>query len=344
MELYFLDSSFNPIEILDDFSSVVWAEKFYEIGTFTLHFPRSLIPKIKDAAFVRTSYVEGEAKCGRIDYLSSDTDGDCELSGHLLEVLLYDRIITGNGVYSGTVTDAVTDAIRDNLRGCGVTIADDQPEISDEVSLSYDHDNLAKWLYSALKPHGASFRVILDEETGLPVFSLVRGCDRTTDSPEADAAVFSSSFGNIVSIEFEDNRYDSHNVVYVKGSDGTVVCVDKSETGDRHETHCSASEIKPEDFDTESDYKSALRLRGEEILSGCSHGMHVSAECDTNALPEYGTDYFLGDICDVCDNETGLIFSLRLTEVDTVYENGTKTVFPSFGDEVRSIKKLLGDR
>lgn len=342
MELYFLDKDFTVIDILDCFSSVVWSEKFHEIGTFTLHFPREYVIRVKDAVYVRTSFAEGDVKCGRIECLSVGEDGDCKMSGHLLECLLGDRVIEGSGVYSGTVTDAALSAVRDNLRDCGVVIAEEQPLIEGEVSLSYDYNKLAEWLYTVLKPYGASFRILLDPETELPVFSLVLGEDRSADSSTGtDPAIFSASFGNIVSFTFSKNESGMKNKVYVEGKDGTVVVIDKSGYAQARELHSDADDIDPADFESTDDYKKALYARGLEVLSESADGMEVSAECDADALPHYGTDYSLGDICDVCDNDIGLSFALRLTEVDTVWENNKLTVFPSFGDKIRSIKKLI---
>lgn len=342
MVLYFLDKDFALTDYFDGFSSIVWSEKFHSVGTFTLHFPREFLPRVIGAAYVRTEYSDNGVKCGRIDRISTETDGDCVMSGHMLEILLNDRIINGSGVFTGTVTEAVISAVYNNLRDCGVVIGDDQPDIPIEVSIPYDYDNLADWLYRTLRPYGASFSVRL-EENNSPVFRIMCGKDRTTDSGESPA-VFSTSFGNIVSLGYQQDTRDTKNKAYVKGKDGTVVTVDNSGSLPKHEIHIKADNIDPSDFDSTAAYKNALRLRGNEALSKSVDGMRISAECDPNAVPIYGKDVSLGDLCDVCESDLGLIFSLRLTEVDTVWENGTKTVFPSFGDEPLSVKKLLGDR
>ena len=341
MELYFLDENFAVTDIVDGFSSIVWSEKFHDVGTFTLHFPREYVPRVRDAAYVRTPYSDdGSAKCGRIECLSVGSDGDCKMSGHTLEVLLSDRVISGRGVYSGTVTDAVLSAVRNNLRGCGVTVADDQPLISDEVSLAYGYDRLSTWLYSTLKPYGASFRVTLGPDN-TPLFTLVIGADRSSGSASGEqAAVFSSSFGNIVSFEYEKNTTETKNTAYVEGDDGTVVTVDRSGGAKIREVHHKADDIVRDDFATEEEYEAALCKRGLEVLAKQADGMRVSAECDFDALPRYGEDYFLGDVCDVCDGTVGLSFALRLTQADTVWERGRMTVFPSFGDEIRSVKAV----
>ena len=341
MELYFLDENFSLIEVLDDFSSVVWSEKFYSVGSFTIHFPREYVAQVKDAVYVRTSYSNGEAKCGRIERISVRDGGDCTIGGKMLEALIGDRIIEGCGSSDGRLTDAVIAVVEENLRGCGVEIAADQPLLADEVSLAYSYDNLADWLYSVLKPYGASFSVTLDADADKPVFRLVKGIDRSSDSSSSEqAAVFSSSFGNIVSLDFERNESGTKNAVYVEGADKTVVLVDRSGIGKRREFHSLEKTITPDDYDSTEAYKAALYQRGLELLAEYTGGMRVSAECDADALPLYGRDYSLGDLCDVCDNDVGLSFALRITEVDTVSENGRTTVFPSFGDEIRSIKKL----
>jgi hypothetical protein len=66
----------------------------------------------------------------------------------------------------------------------------------------------------------------------------------------------------------------------------------------------------------------------------------VYGECDGEALPVYGADYGLGDICDAADSELGLSFAMRVTSVSTVYECGKKTVFPTLGYESRYFDRL----
>lgn len=340
-EVFLLGSDFSLIfGPIDYFSSVVWSERYFEAGTFTLHFPREMIGDFAGAAYV----TDGE-KCGRIEYLVTDEDGGCELGGHLLEALLGDRIMFGKGSYSGTVTEAVTAAVKANLRELGVVIGR-SVEISDSVTLPYEWDDLSEWVYSVLKPYGASYKITLDWEMMKPVFTIVKGADRSSDSLEdtpddTQPAIFSASFGNIVSISLEQDSAEYKNVAYIEGSDGTVATVDDSRGGERREIYKKASDISPSKFANTAAYEAALRTRGAETLAKYPRGLFVSAETDTDALPRYGTDYALGDICDVVDESFGLSYALRLTAVDTVYENGLCLICPSFGEEISRIKRIL---
>lgn len=336
-EIFLLDDSFSLIfGPLDYFSSIVWSERYFEAGTFTLHFPREMIRDFEGASYV----TDGE-KCGRIEYLVTDDDGGCEVGGHLLEALLGDRIMMGKGSYSGTVTEAVNAAVEENLRGLGVVVGG-SVDISDNVTLPYEWDDLSAWLYFVLKPYGASYRITLDPETMTPVFAVVRGADRSSDAQtSSQPAIFSASFGNIVSISLEQDSAEYKNVAYIEGSDGTVATFDASGGGEKREIYKKASDISPSKFQSTTEYEAALRIRGAETLAKYPRGLFVSAETDTDALPRYGTDYALGDICDVVDESFGLSYALRLTAVDTVYENGLCLICPSFGEEISRIKRVL---
>ena len=354
MDLYFLDGRFEPVTgAVDVCSSIVWSERYFENGSFTLHFPRELLPSVYDAVYVRTGIENGRIKCGRIAYMMTDDEeesGSCELGGTLLESLFDDRLLAGKGCYTGTLTEAVCAAVADNLRNCGVILGD-SAVIDDAVSLTYEWDTLSDWLYSVLRPFGASYRIELDPDRNVPVFRIVRGLDRSsgigdtvTENFNTWQAVFSTSFGNIASIRFERDTSGKKNVVYVEGSDGTVVTVDGSGGGEKREMHKAVSDVKPADFADSASYEAALRMRGAEILANYSEVYHIAAETDTGVSPVYGVDYALGDICDVADNALGLSFGMRLTAVDDVTENGTRMFYPSFGEEIRQVRRLIGGK
>ena len=132
------------------------------------------------------------------------------------------------------------------------------------------------------------------------------------------------------------------NAAYVEGADGTVVLTDHSGGSDRRELYRKAADIAPGNYGSTEEYTLALRRRGEELLASRTPATSVSAECDANALPVYGEDYRIGDICDVADDGLGLSYSLRLTAVDTVWEDGAKTVYPVFGEQ-RALGVMIGE-
>lgn len=331
-ELYFMDENFRLIEgPVEDMTSVVWSERYFEPGTFTFHFPREAVKRIAGASYVRSGKnAAGDVFCGRIEYLRADTDGDCEMGGHMLECLLDDRVTYGDSQWTGTVTDAVLEAVTENLRGSPVNIGAEHASIPDEVTLTSAWEPLSDWVYATLRPYGASCRVTLDEND-IPTFTIVKGADLSTDACD-QPVIFSASFGNIFSIEMEEDTREMKNVAYVEGSDGTIACADLSDGGGKREIYKKAGDIRPDDFQTDDAYRAALTRRGREILAKYSADVNVTAEIDADALPVYGTDYRIGDVCDVVDEELGIRRAMRLTRVDWVAENGRVAVYPGFGE------------
>lgn len=331
-ELYFLDEAFRLIEgPVEDMTSVVWSERYFEPGTFTFHFPRETVKRIAGASYVRSGKnAAGDVFCGRIEYLRTDTDGDCEMGGHMLECLLGDRVVHGGQTWTGALTDAVLAAVRDNLRGSPVKIGAEHVRIGDGVTLTSDWEPLSGWLYATLRPCGASYRVRLDE-TDTPVLSLVMGRDLSTGACD-QPVIFSASFGNIFSIEMETDTAGMKNTAYIEGNDGTIVCADLTDGGEKREIYKKAADLGPDGFASAEEYEAALLRRGHELLAKHAADTAVTAEIDADALPVYGTDYSLGDLCDVVDEELGIRRTMRLTRVDWVAENGRVAVYPGFGE------------
>lgn len=340
MELYFLKSDFSILEgPVDTFTSAVWSEKYYEVGSFTVHLPSSFAGVCQSAAYIRTEYDKsGRCRCGRISYVAAGLTNDCEVGGCMLEGLLGDRVMYGKGSAVGG-TSALLSAVGENLRSLPVEIdAEGSAAFAEQVSLTWDWDKMSDWLYGVLRPYGASFSVTLGKGDVRPVLRIVMGRDLSGDGGESEKrAVFSSSYGNIFSLEFEKDEGKVRNLAYIEGSDGEVVEVERSgvSSAGMREIYKKASDVNPSKYGSVEEYRAALRQRGEEVLAKYPSVLSISAQSEAAAAPVYGVDYALGDICGVSDAELGVCTSLRLTAADTVSEYGEVTVYPYFGETVK---------
>lgn len=333
MELYFLNRSYKVIfGPADEFTSAVWKEKYYDVGSFTIHLPKKFSQVARDAEYVRTGFdSSGECKCGRIDTVKITTgdDGECEISGVLLEGLLANCVVYRRGEVSGSVSECVLGVLEDNMRSLPFDIdAENSAVISDECVLTWEWDKLSEWLYGVLRPYGASYEVKLRMGDEKPKFRIVKGEDKSL------SAVFSSSYGNIISLEYEKETGKYLNFAFIEGGDGSVAVVTKYSV-DRREVYKSAKEISPDKYDTDEDYRKALMQKGEEEIAKYPICITLAIEAAEEVPPYYGEDYALGDICGVSDNDLGIKTVLRLTSVDTVCEGGRVAVYPYFGETLR---------
>ncbi|MBR5445887.1 MAG: hypothetical protein IKV57_07185 [Clostridia bacterium] len=345
MELYFLDRQFAAISMpVDTAISVVWSLRYHECGTFTAVLP--LTGGLDEGAALLTTaaravYLCDREHCGRIETLIC-REGLLHIEGRLLECLLYDRVAAADAVYSGTAADAVQAAM--------AQWAGDLPLVQTEYTLAGDEnlqagmeagESLGKWIHGLLEPLGASYTITLTD--GRLRFSLVQGTDRSLDSdPGVNRAVFSEDFGNIASLEEELYREDVCTRIYVEGSDGTVVTAETPEAAENpREGYKKATDLHPEDFDTEEAYRAALLQRGESLLAAAGERSRLSCVAESDVQPRYGADYRLGDICEVYSPAMGIRMAVRLTALDMVREGGTLRLYPFFGDGIVRLKTAL---
>lgn len=335
--LYLLDRNFQLLSApLEGAISVVWSLRFFSCGTFRAVFPLTpaLLAAAREAAYLMMGEDGEEAgHCGRIEYLGVDELLRLEIGGRLMESLLSDRVLQSPWTASGGLSECVTAAVKANLRGLPVEIGADSAVIEDSVTLSAAWDNLSSWIYRTLKPFGASYTLTLLPEKGKLLFRIVK--------PAEDAAVvFSSSFENIAEVTYALDSSERKNVAYVEGNDGTVETADLSGTEEKRELYEKAADLRPTDFPNLEAYREALRLRGRTVLSALGREETLSCEANAKAEPRYGRDYRVGDCCWVDDEKTGLSLFTRITEADEVWENGSRRVYPSFGERLLEVKSL----
>ena len=197
------------------------------------------------------------------------------------------------------------------------------------------------WLHEVLSEAGGSYELRYVPGAEKCVFRLTCGTDRS-----GAGAVFSEDFGNIASLEIERDRTKCADRLYVTGADGTTVSVVRAGVhAPYRDARIEANDIESADFEVFADYTDALRARALAYLSE-NGGEIVRAEgCAQNgALPRYGTDYALGDLCTVCAPSMRYTGRVRLTRIDLVFENGVAQVYPYFGARRQTIRELLADK
>ena len=237
---------------------------------------------------------------------------------------------------------------------------------------------LDEWLYETLGAFGASYRIEPDYALGKLVFSVYRGCDRTQTQDENSFAIFSASFSSSGTFDFLSDRTDMRNFAYIvgegEGEARVSVTLDLRYDADEplRELYVDARDLRSDDGGSKmSDqaYRNLLLSRGRQRLQqhaavtridgtaaayteGDGGNAGGSAPAWGDALAPIGAavsssmicgvHYALGDLCDIADEESGLLLSERVTEVTYVYEGSRVRVEPRFGTAYADLRTFIG--
>lgn len=189
------------------------------------------------------------------------------------------------------------------------------------------------------KSSNIGFRIRPDFNNKQMVFETYKGLDRTINQAERNRVIFSETYGNISDATFTRNSTNYKTKVYVggegEGDARTIVPVGGGEGFDLHEEFYGVTDVSSEGI-TQAEYIGALTQKGLERLEYDS--MIESFECktDANANFVYKQNYDLGDVVTIRKADWGIATNLKITELTEVYEYGSMTVSPTFGNPLPS--------
>lgn len=171
---------------------------------------------------------------------------------------------------------------------------------------------------------GIGYRVKGDLIAGGFIFELAQGADRSVEQYSNPRVIFTPSWKNVVSVEFEHSVSNLYNAIYATGAGVTeVVYRDNNNipTGiSRRETSIDVS------VDSVSDIE-------KYALNAVQDNVEVHSYTIAAAADQYNNKYFLGDIVSVQDMYTGNYFSSVITEVTKSYAAGQKNITITLGKQ-----------
>lgn len=357
MTIIFLDSDFAPLSApIDDFRSLVWTRNYFEHDKYTVILNGKYYDSVKYARYMwavdtgRIGIVTG------VQYKDERGHQELTVTGYGAEALL-DLRTTLNAEY---ITGNAETALRNLIIKHALTGDRTLPSIVLDAPVGYEYTvskqvtgkPLSEVLYETLMPLGLSYYMRFDPDDKTLHLGIWSGKDRTQSQTENTFAVFSSSFGNLLTTDYTYDKQDYYNFAYVagegEGAERTVVTVDQvPEDEDRREIFIDARDLQRNYTDeqgntktlTTAEYHEVLRQRGIERLAQYNIKQSVEAEVDVSVL-RYGIDFDLGDICEIANSDIGLTWTARITSIDEVFETEKMYVVPMFGERINFIDIL----
>lgn len=347
IEVRVYTSALDFVGIVDNFSSLQWVRKYSEPGSFELHCP---ITESNTALLHRGSLVwkKGAKEAGVIEDLKlEETANKAEITvkGRFLSSYLDRRLIRPFYACYGKKAELAIREIYSNAASIPLVELGAVQGYTETVTFQATYQNLLTKVEEICAGMATGFRFHPDFVNKKIVFELYRGLDHSITQSDRERVIFSDGFANLDSATYEENDQVYKNICYVggqgEGSDRTIVEVGATDSAglERRESFLSATDVRNDSI-SDSQYKEALKQRGNAALSNSILASSFDASVNPDGNFKYLTDYDLGDIVTVQKEAYGITQNLRITEISEVYENGIYKIEPKFGEGL-TVKNLL---
>lgn len=210
-----LNSQFERLAVIDEYTSLIWTTRFYTCGDFELCM--DIDKKTKDL-FKYGYYVmrEDDENVGIVEKIQiQKTQDDQELlivTGRFLPSILSRRIIANQTVVSGAVSDCIANLIAKEV--INPTISARQISnfalkpfpFSQTMQAQYTGANLLEKISEICQTYGLGFKVTLTENNQF-LFELFTGTDHSYGQSRNPYVIFSDEYDNLLSSQYvEDYR------------------------------------------------------------------------------------------------------------------------------------------
>lgn len=340
MEIRIYDAGMNFQGIIENQRSLLWNRQYNETGDFELHCPVTPY-NIGLLQMGNLVWKKGSADAGIIESRHIEEDADTNeiiISGRFLTAYMDRRLVRPTYNFSGRAEVAMRTILTNAVAIPHVQLGTLQG-YTDGIEFQATYKKLLSIEQKIAKQVQFGFRFRPDFTNKTITFEVYKGLDRSMGQSDRARVIFSEDFRNLNKATFEENDQVYSNVCYVGGKgegEGRIYVAvgDTASTGlERREIFVNGSDVSDENL-TENEYLEKLRQRGRDKLAECAYYNAVECEAIPYGNFQYLVDYDLGDIVTVKKESWDVAQNLRLSAVTEIYENGTQTISPVFGEPV----------
>lgn len=255
IEIYILNRNLERIGIVDNYTSLIWANRYVEIGDCEIYVHASveLLNILKKNHYLIR---EDDDMVCRIETVEIDTDVDngnyLIVKGYDCKKILNQRIIWGQANVDGNAEDYIRDIVykslvNPDLPERAIRNADGKPnfllgtkaEFTEVTTEQASYKQVGEKVREFCKLYNWGYKVI--EDNGNFYFSLYRGVDRS------NSVIFSNDFENLISTKYLEDASDLGNVALVagegEGANRSRKVSGYGESLDRYEIYVDARDV-----------------------------------------------------------------------------------------------------
>lgn len=341
------NSTFENIGEVNQYNSLIWADKFNGYASFELWAP---ITEENSEYFKKGNILWcGGDNAAVVEIVKSTIDDKgtktFNVKGRTLEMILTTRIIWGtynaSNKYASTIMYEIVNQNCVNPTNASRKIpylecAEDK-QLGGKMSIQKTGGEVYDALTTIASNKDLGFNVLFRPKEKKLIFEVVAGVDRTIEQSEVDPVEFSTDLEDILSSSYYTNNQDEKNVAFIQGEgDGTsrisqISGNNELEGFNRKELYVDARDIQSEFANengttttlTPEEYDAALVNRGDDKLAECKTIETFEAQIRVfgDIQYEFGKDYQKGDKVTVRDKQLGVVVSARITEVEEDFDD-----------------------
>lgn len=341
MEVYTLDTMLRRAQVIDDFESLIWTERFAEVGDFEMVVHNSpavrqlLVPGLRLACneSYRGMILENVEKT-----TSADGKSSIKVTGSSFETLLKDRVAMDalggldtqeKWVLSGTPGNVARQIFNDICRDGQLSVydkipylmpgtifpADSIPEPSGSVNFGFDPMSVYDAIKQICDTYDLGFRIVRNFDTSQLYFNIFSGSDRTSRQTLVSPVIFSQELDNLQNTRSLTTTAATKNTAYVIGKTSSVVVYGAYVDPESEGFSRKVMVVKADDIDETNPVllNAALVQRGVEELAKVRGLQAFDGEFNQNSYYKYNVHYRLGDLVELRSDD-GLVSTMRVTE------------------------------
>jgi hypothetical protein len=355
VELYTLDTFLRRETVIDRFESLIWTERYKDIGDFelTIYSTRAVRALLKTG--VKLAMNESY-RVMTVETTENKTDDEGRqiliVKGRSIEEIMTARVakdvlddLTTSPKW--IITDPPATVARKIFHDICVTgilhLGDKIPYIIegsimpastiaepiDPITVEIEPTTVYDAIKSICDVWNLGFRILRNFDQSELYFDIYTGSDRTTAQTVLPSVIFSPELDNLQNTTGLTSIALQKNVAYVFSPAGfeEVYALDvdpESEGFERRVLVVNADDITDEN----PDVSAALIQRGTEELSKCRIIQAFDGEINQNSQYVYQRDYYLGDLAEVRDSD-GNTNIMRVTEQIFVSDSEGERGYPT---------------
>ena len=363
------DTEFNQIAIIDDYTSLIWTEKYQEVGDFELElrYDKKWKDILKQDYYCRIDPSERTMIIEKVQ-IEHDDDGlsVMTVSGRSVECILERRIVWKKRTFGTTtnsetqeetkktvnIQDSIKTLFNDNIISPENTnrkisnfkfIASEDSYIKNlKFNQDYDGDSMLDVIEDLCSDKRMGYKILMDDDNNFN-FQFYKGTDRSMEQTNNEVVIFSENYDNLISSEYYSDKTEFFNTMYVtksdssgSGSSKTEVNLDASPAQGlaRRETTCSESDLqsKYKTSDNNSLSSDAKKSKGRIKLKKDYKIKEVmEGDISYESMFVYPDDYQVGDKVQFIDIY-GNNRPMTVTEMVIGRDDSGYTMIPTFED------------